>query len=83
MEDKKISEKISNQLDIISKSLIDINQRLDRLEGKTNDIHQYVPFVGWLEGVGSRMSKWSFFKGIEDPPRVIQTNLIKDEKKNK
>jgi hypothetical protein len=79
MEEKKGLEKISSQLDMISKSLVELNMRVDRLEGKTNDIHQYVPFVGWLEGVGSTLCKWSFFTGIEEPPKV-QSNLIKDDK---
>ena len=79
MEPKeKILETISNQLDIISKSLDNLNERVYRLEGKTNDIHKYVPFVGWLEGTAVTLSNWSLFRSLEESPKG---KLIKEEEK--
>ena len=71
-EDENILLVISKQLDDISKSMKDLNTRIDRLEGKTDDIHQYVPFVGWLEGVGQVVSKrWLWLRGVPEVPRII------------
>lgn len=63
--------KIIDRLDEMSSSLTELNNRVDRLEGKTDDIHKYVPFVGWLEGVGQTVSKkWLWLKGVPDVPRL-------------
>jgi hypothetical protein len=60
---------IINQLDRISKHLTELNERVDRLEGKTNDIHQHVPFVNWLASVGQVMSnKLTWLQNIETLP---------------
>jgi hypothetical protein len=70
-EEEKMLKIIINQLDVISKSMVNLNDRIDRLEGKTNDIHQYVPFVGWLEGVGKVMSKrLMWLRGVPELPRL-------------
>jgi len=72
-EDEKILFAISKQLDGISKSIKNLNDRIDRLECKTDDIHQYVPFVGWLEGVGKVMSKkWLWLSGVPDVPLITE-----------
>ena len=34
----------------------DLKTRIDRLEGKTDDIHHYIPFVNWLEVVAQNVS---------------------------
>lgn len=68
---EKLLLKIVDRLDSISSSMVDLNNRMDRLEGKTDDIHKYVPFVGWLEGVGQTMSKkWIWLKSVPDVPRL-------------
>jgi archaellum component FlaC len=62
MENTKIEnllQDISSQIHNISKDIDIINKRIDKLEDKTNDIHQYVPFVGWLESVGKKISLFS------------------------
>jgi hypothetical protein len=62
---------ISQKLDDISKSVNELNTRVNRLEGKTNDMHQYVPFVEWLEEVGRDVSKkFKWLKGHRDPPML-------------
>lgn len=64
-ENKEILLKICRELNDISKSVVELNQRIDRLEGKTDDIHQYVPFVKWLEDVGHSLSdKWLWLPGV-------------------
>lgn len=45
-DEKELLILISRKLDTISKSVQELNERVDRLEGKTDDIHHYVPFVG-------------------------------------
>ena len=66
---------ICNQLQIITASLENLNTRINKLENKTNDIHKYVPFVGWLENVGRNLVKWSWIKNIEEPPLHIENNI--------
>lgn len=75
-EEKELLILISKKLDSISRSVQELNERVDRLEGKTDDIHHYVPFVGWLEEVGrdvSRRFKW--LKGHQEPPRLIESSV--------
>ena len=84
-EEKEILILISKHLDQMSKELKDINIRMDRIEGKTDDIHHYVPFVSWLETVGQNLSqRFRWIKGYNDPPVLISKNtpLIMDENKN-
>jgi outer membrane murein-binding lipoprotein Lpp len=40
MSDKEILTTISSQLKEISTNIECLNQRIDKLEGKTNDMHQ-------------------------------------------
>jgi len=54
---------------------------VDRLEGKTDDIHHYVPFVGWLEEVGRDVSRrFRWLKGHKEPPKLItnSTDSVSD-----
>ena len=54
---------------------------MDRLEGKTDDIHHYVPFVGWLEEVGRDVSRrFRWLKGHREPPKLItnSTDSVSD-----
>jgi hypothetical protein len=71
-EEKELLILISQKLDTISKSVQELNNRVDRLEGKTDDIHHYVPFVGWLEEVGRDVSKrFRWLKGHREPPKLL------------
>jgi hypothetical protein len=78
ISEKEILTTICSQLKEISTNIESLNQRIDRLEGKTNDIHQYVPFVGWLENVGaslsSSFSKSWLLKNVKEQP------LLKENK---
>jgi hypothetical protein len=71
-DEKELLILISRKLDTISKSVQELNERVDRLEGKTDDIHHYVPFVGWLEEVGRDVSRrFSWLKGHREPPKLL------------
>lgn len=57
-------EKILSKLDDIELSINAIKHKLDILENQvdavqnhTSDIHQYVPFVSWLENIGRSISR--------------------------
>lgn len=70
--------KIIDHLDDISKSVVDLNNRMDSLEGKTDDMHKFTPFISWLEEVGHTVSKrWMWLKGVPEVPR----RLIKSDDK--
>ena len=74
-EDKEILILISKQLDKMSNELKELNIRMDRLEGKTNDLHHYIPFVGWLEEVGCNLSQR--FKWLHNyKPAPVLTHVI-------
>lgn len=71
-EEKELLILISQKLDTISKSVQELNNRVDNLECKTDDIHHYVPFVGWLEEVGRDVSKrFRWLKGHREPPKLL------------
>jgi GTP:adenosylcobinamide-phosphate guanylyltransferase len=81
-EEKEILLLISKQLDCVSQELKHLNVRMDRLEGKTDDMHHYVPFVSWLETVGQNLSQnFRWLKDYRSPPVLTVTNdtLIMDE----
>lgn len=70
--EKELLVLISKKLDSISESVQELNKRVDRLEGKTDDIHHYVPFVGWLEEVGRDVSRrFRWLKGHREPPKLL------------
>ena len=46
---------INDKLDIIIIKIETLEQRIDKLENKTNDIHQFVPFVGFLNNVTKKI----------------------------
>ena len=46
---------INVKLDIIINKIETLEQRIDKLENKTNDIHQFVPFVGFLNNVTKKL----------------------------
>lgn len=80
-DEKELLVLISRKLDTISKSVQELNERVDRLEGKTDDIHHYVPFVGWLEEVGRDVSRrFRWLKGHKEPPKLItnSTDSVSD-----
>lgn len=71
-EEKELLLLISKKLDTISKSVDELNERVERLEGKTDDIHHYVPFVEWIEEVGRDVSRrFSWLKGYREPPNLL------------
>jgi len=81
-DEKELLILISRKLDIMSLEIKDINIRMDRLEGKTDDIHHFLPFVEWLETVGQNLSqKFRWLKGHKSPPVLgnINTPLITNE----
>jgi hypothetical protein len=61
MSSEKILLILLDKLEKIEKSISDIDYRLNLIDGKTQDIHKFVPFVEWLQEVGfdlSRRFKW-------------------------
>ena len=46
---------IDNKLDIILNKLENLENRLKLLENDTKDIHQFVPFVGWLDSISKKI----------------------------
>jgi hypothetical protein len=71
-DEKELLVLICKKLDTISKSVQELNDRVDRLEGKTDDIHHYIPFVGWLEEVGRDVSqRFRWLRGYREPPQLI------------
>ena len=74
-EQKEILIFISKQLDKISDELKELNTRMDRLEGKTDDLHDYIPFVGWLEEVGQNLSKrFKWLHGYKPCPVLLHNS---------
>lgn len=60
MGDKKTVELLENMmvaLGKVSEDISSINERIDRIEGKTNDIHSLVPFGKWFEGFSKSMAR--------------------------
>ena len=47
---------IEKRLDIIIDKLDDIESRVKKIEGETEDIHHFVPFVSWLETLKNKLS---------------------------
>ena len=48
-------DEVNQKLDNILDKIIDIDNRLILLENKTKDIHQFVPFVGWLDNISKKI----------------------------
>lgn len=48
-------DEINNKLDTILNKIEDIDNRLILLENETKDIHQFVPFVGWLDNISKKI----------------------------
>jgi hypothetical protein len=75
---------ISKQLDKMSNELKNISERIDSLEGKTDDLHHYVPFVGWLEEVGQNVSnRFRWLRGYRAPPVLLTHNVTLEEESSK
>lgn len=49
-------KEIKKILETMNKNIQNINDRLTHLEKQTDDIHQFTPFVGWLESIGQQLS---------------------------
>ena len=79
-DEKDLLILITKQLDNITTTINDLNIRIDRLEGKTDDIHQYIPFVNWLEVVAQNVSqRFKWIRGHTDPPQPAFLNYKKSE----
>lgn len=73
---KESNDILLNKLDKILSEIENIRERLDRLEGKTDDLHHYVPFVGWLENVGENVSqKFKWLKGYKQQPLLVEKKV--------
>ena len=48
-------DEVNKKLDNILDKIIDIDNRLILLENETKDIHQFVPFVGWLDNISKKI----------------------------
>jgi hypothetical protein len=71
-DEKEMFIIISKQLNNMSQELKNINERLNRLECKTDDIHNYVPFVGWLQEVGQDISyRFKWLKNYKVQPELL------------
>tara|TARA_B110001469_G_C9621149_1_gene309593 strand:+ start:1536 stop:1817 length:282 start_codon:yes stop_codon:yes gene_type:complete len=46
---------INEKLNIILNKLENVENRLSLLEKDTKDIHQFVPFVGWLDDISKKI----------------------------
>jgi hypothetical protein len=76
-EEKEFLILILKKLDNVSKSIQELNERVDRLEGKTDDLHNYIPFVGWLEAVGRDLSgRFTWLRGHHNPPTLISNKPV-------
>lgn len=52
---------MEKKLDLILHKLQEMDGRLSNLEEKTGEIHEHVPFVKWLERIGSRINPLTLF----------------------
>ena len=48
-------DEVNNKLDLILNKISEIDKRLILLENETKDIHQFVPFVGWLDNISKKI----------------------------
>lgn len=78
MDQKKHEETfdlILKGLNNVTQDLKKINERLDRLEGKTDEIHSLVPFGQWFEGFSRGLArKISWFGGNSTPELIENDN---------
>lgn len=57
----------------ILKKLDDLEERLVRLEEKTDDLHSHIPFVEWLRVVASSVStRFYWLSGYQPAPKKAQ-----------
>lgn len=63
-------EEIRNQLFILTELIKNMNNRLEKIEEKTTEIHDLVPFGHWFEKVTKRLT-W-FKRGSEKDPQMIE-----------
>lgn len=49
-------DSVEKKLDSILFKLSSIEERIDKVEKDLKDVHQYVPFVGWLENQGKKLT---------------------------
>jgi len=48
-------DEVNIKLDLILNKISEIDKRLILLENETKDIHQFVPFVGWLDNISKKI----------------------------
>lgn len=61
---------VLNKLEEISQQLVSMNNRLERLEGHTEEIHSLVPFGRWFESFSTGLSQKLSWYGA--PPTAIE-----------
>lgn len=49
-------ETIEKKLDMIMNKIDSLDERLQKVEKNMTEVHQFVPFVGWLENQGKRLT---------------------------
>lgn len=63
---------VEKKLDTILNKLQTIEERLEKVEKDVKDVHQYVPFVGWLEEQGKKMTgPMSYISYLSSVPKLI------------
>jgi hypothetical protein len=76
MSDNKL-DTILIKLNELTEQINIVNKRLDTIENKTNDIHYFVPFVGWLEDQGKKIVNMSYIPSISYFKRDEQKTIDK------
>ena len=76
MSDHMILRGIADDLKVIRASLKDLTTRVEAVEGnttvvakQTKEIHQFVPFVGWLSHLATKLPL-RFLGGADDVPQL-------------
>ena len=70
------------KLDSIISKLDNIEERINVLENKTKDIHQFVPFVGWLDNISKKIISIPTLSWLSDNSNNIIDNNLNNEDDN-
>ena len=66
-------DEIKSNLDRLEKRVVNIEQSTNCVIEKTNDIHQFVPFVGWLSHIATLLPS-RFLIGTKPVPILKDDN---------
>jgi len=64
---------MNDKLDLILNKIDDIDSRLKKIENQSNDIHQFVPFVSWLDQQAKNLSshlEWWFTSNMIENVKI-------------